>query len=94
VRIADIARRLADEADRRVEIQYTGLRPGEKLHEVLLGDNEVTEPSAHELISKVTVPPIAHDVIDRLPVGLADAATMALLASLSSGPATSAVDNH
>ena len=35
VRIADLATRLIAESDRPVEIVYTGLRPGEKLHEVL-----------------------------------------------------------
>ena len=42
VRIADVARRLADQADRPIEITYTGLRPGEKLHEVLQGCGEQT----------------------------------------------------
>ncbi len=37
VRIDDVAKRLIAEADRPIEIVYTGLRPGEKLHEVLFG---------------------------------------------------------
>ena len=37
VRIDDVARRLAAQAPRPIEIVYTGLRPGEKLHEVLFG---------------------------------------------------------
>ena len=37
VRIADIARRLADRAPQPVDIVFTGLRPGEKLVEDLLG---------------------------------------------------------
>src|SRR4029077_11512285 len=41
VRIADVARRLAAQAPRTVEVVYTGLRPGEKLHEVLLGRDEL-----------------------------------------------------
>jgi FlaA1/EpsC-like NDP-sugar epimerase len=56
VRIADVARRLADEADRPIEIVYTGLRPGEKLHEVLRSDDEVPRSTAHELIAVVDVP--------------------------------------
>ena len=59
VRIADVARRLAAEAPRPVEIVYTGLRPGEKLHEVLLGADEVDDRPAHPLISHVPVPPLA-----------------------------------
>ena len=59
VRIADVARRLIAEADRRIEIVYTGLRPGEKLHEVLCGDGEDPRPSAHPLIAVVDVPPLS-----------------------------------
>jgi len=59
VRIADVARRLAAEASRPVEIVYTGLRPGEKLHEVLLGADEADDRPAHPLISHVPVPPLS-----------------------------------
>ena len=59
VRIADVARRLAAAAPRRVEIQFTGLRPGEKLHETLLGANEVDRRPVHPMISHVDVPPLA-----------------------------------
>ena len=48
VRIADVARHLDAQLSRRddVEITYTGLRPGEKLHEELFGDDEGdAEPS-------------------------------------------------
>jgi FlaA1/EpsC-like NDP-sugar epimerase len=58
VRIADVARRLADEGDRKIEIVYTGLRPGEKLHEVLQSRAEVPRPSGHHLIAAVDVPPL------------------------------------
>ena len=58
VRIADVARRLAARSDRPIDIVYTGLRPGEKLHEVLLGADEVDERPAHPLISHVPVPPL------------------------------------
>ena len=50
VRIADVARRLVDEADRTIEIVYTGLRPGEKLHEVLAAERRgpaARQPPAH-----------------------------------------------
>lgn len=57
VKIMDVARRLIDVSGRPdVEIQFTGLRPGEKLHEVLFGDHEAGVPSQHPLISQVTVP--------------------------------------
>jgi FlaA1/EpsC-like NDP-sugar epimerase len=58
VKIADVAKRLADQAGRPIEITYTGLRPGEKLHEVLQGHDEVPRPSAHPLIARVEVEPL------------------------------------
>lgn len=62
VRIADLARRLIAEADRPVEIVYTGLRPGEKLHEVLFSPDEQPEVSEHPLISWVDVPAMSPEV--------------------------------
>ena len=46
VRIADIARRLAAGASHPVDIVFTGLRPGEKLTEDLLGQGEADRPAA------------------------------------------------
>ena len=40
IRIADMARRLVATVPRQVDIVYTGLRPGEKLAEDLLGEGE------------------------------------------------------
>jgi FlaA1/EpsC-like NDP-sugar epimerase len=59
VRIDDVARRLAAQADRPIDIVYTGLRRGEKLHEVLLGKGELDRRPAHPLISHVPVPPLS-----------------------------------
>ncbi len=56
VRIADVARRLAALSETPVTIEYTGLRPGEKLHEELFGTGEVRRTSGHELIEAVAVP--------------------------------------
>lgn len=50
VRIADLARdmiRLSGFGDSEIDIVYTGLRPGEKLYEELLADNEQTLPTPH-----------------------------------------------
>nr|WP_221378101.1 nucleoside-diphosphate sugar epimerase/dehydratase [Actinoplanes polyasparticus] len=58
VRIADVARRLADAADRHIPIVYTGLRPGEKMHESLFGAHEPDRRPNHPLISQVYVPPL------------------------------------
>jgi hypothetical protein len=56
VRIADMARRLAASTDRDLDIVFTGLRPGEKLTEDLLGDQETDLRPCHPLISQVPVP--------------------------------------
>jgi FlaA1/EpsC-like NDP-sugar epimerase len=56
VRIADVARQIADLAPHPVEVVYTGLRPGEKLHEDLFGPGERDIRPLHPLISHVDVP--------------------------------------
>jgi FlaA1/EpsC-like NDP-sugar epimerase len=56
VRIVDIARRLIAESHTKVDIVFTGLRPGEKLHEVLFSEAEDRSISTHPLISRVAVP--------------------------------------
>jgi FlaA1/EpsC-like NDP-sugar epimerase len=63
VRIDDVARRLAAEAPRPVSVVYTGLRPGEKLHEVLLGEGEADRRPFHPLISQIPVPPLPPEAI-------------------------------
>ena len=51
VKIVDLAKRMiALSKARNVEIKYTGLRPGEKLYEEVLSDQENTKPSFHEKI--------------------------------------------
>ena len=51
VKIADLAKRmiLLSEA-KNIEIKYTGLRPGEKLYEEVLAEQEHTKPSFHQKI--------------------------------------------
>ena len=56
VRIADIAMQLTALAGRSVQILYTGLRDGEKLHEVLFGDGEQDVRPVHPAVSHVVVP--------------------------------------
>lgn len=54
VRIGDLARRMIQlagmEPNKDIQIQYSGLRPGEKLFEELLNDKENTMPTHHEKI--------------------------------------------
>ena len=54
VRIADLARRMIEMAGfqvgKDIEIEYTGLRPGEKLYEEVLSNRENTIPTSHEMI--------------------------------------------
>ena len=79
VKIDDVAKRLIAEADRPIEIVYTGLRDGEKLHEVLFGADEVGSSPSHHRISHVAVPPLS---VGQLPVPKAkatDAETVAML---------------
>ena len=50
VKIAELARlmiRLSGADEDRIRIEYTGLRPGEKLYEELLADDESTLPTPH-----------------------------------------------
>ena len=59
MKILDVARTLIDLSGRTgVEIEFTGLRPGEKLSEVLFFDNDDVTPSAHALVARVKVPPL------------------------------------
>jgi FlaA1/EpsC-like NDP-sugar epimerase len=90
VRIADVARRLADAADRHIPIVYTGLRPGEKLLESLFGPGETDLRPHHPLISQVPVPPLDGAVLTLLdPMPSHD--LIAVLRWLADSPALSSV---
>lgn len=58
VRIADVAKQLTAQSHDDIEIVFTGLRDGEKLHEVLFGEGETDCRPVHPLISHVDVPPL------------------------------------
>lgn len=58
MRIADLARRLIADSGRSVDLAFTGLRPGEKLHETRLSRSELDRRPGHPMISHVDVAPL------------------------------------
>jgi FlaA1/EpsC-like NDP-sugar epimerase len=58
VMIYDLARRMIARSGYDIDIEFTGLRSGEKLHEELLGDGETDSRPKHRLISHAKVPPL------------------------------------
>lgn len=60
IKIADLAQHMINRSGRNIQIIFTGLRPGEKAHEVLLSATELATPTSHVLItsSKVTQVPL------------------------------------
>jgi FlaA1/EpsC-like NDP-sugar epimerase len=67
VRIAEVAERLIRDSRRPIQIAYTGLRAGEKLHEDLFGEGERDERPVHALISHVPVPPLDALIVSEPP---------------------------
>jgi FlaA1/EpsC-like NDP-sugar epimerase len=90
VRIDDVARRIAAAADRHIQIVYTGLRPGEKLSEVLLGPDEPDHRPHHPLISQAPVPPLDSAVLSLLDPTVPRQDLIAMLRWLAESPALSA----
>jgi FlaA1/EpsC-like NDP-sugar epimerase len=62
VRIADVAAQLIAMDGRPINILFTGLRPGEKLHEELFGSDEQDSRPVHPLVSHVPVPALDGDL--------------------------------
>lgn len=56
VSIDAVARQLIDLSGKNVEVVYTGLRQGEKMHEELFADGESDRRPVHPLISHTAVP--------------------------------------
>ena len=60
VRIVDLVRRYAEQLRvPDVQIRFTGLRPGEKLHETLFGEREQRLPTVNPAISATRPGPAA-----------------------------------
>ncbi len=74
IRIADVAQRLIRHSGRPIEIVYTGLSDGEKLHEDLLSIGEDGTRPFHPKITHVPVVPLQPVHEARIPTG--DAAAM------------------
>jgi hypothetical protein len=85
IRIDEVARRVSETAP--VPIVYTGLRPGEKLHEQLLGAGEIDERPVHPLISHVPAPPLSPAEVYMLDPSLPRERIVADLRRLAFAPA-------
>lgn len=58
VRILDVAERMIAMSGRAIDVVFTGLREGEKLHEELFGASEKDERPYHPQITHTAVPPL------------------------------------
>jgi len=69
IKIVDIAKKMIKLSgltlDKDIQITYTGLRPGEKLYEELLNDEENTIPTHHPLILIAKVKTYDHNEISK-----------------------------
>lgn len=72
VKIADLAQKLIAVSGKPVQIDYPGLRHGEKLHEVLFAPGEGATPTAHKLITGVPVRPTSLQEVYERPLSLHD----------------------
>ena len=79
-------------AESPVDVIYTGLRPGEKLHEVLFGDGEVDRRPVHPLISHVDVPPLDAAATSVLSPRTSDEVLLRRLQNVVAAPAFSGID--
>ena len=64
VRILDVAKGLIRRSGKNIKIIFTGLRPNEKMHEVLFSGDEERTATNHELINRVSVPPLDPELLD------------------------------
>jgi FlaA1/EpsC-like NDP-sugar epimerase len=67
VKIVDVADRMIAMSGKDVEVVFTGLREGEKLHEQLIAAGESDARPLHPMISHVDVPPLDPTAIDTAP---------------------------
>ena len=70
VMIHQLAQRMIHRSGREIDIEFTGLRPGEKLHEELLAPTESESRSKHQLITHTQVPPLSPDKLGHPPLDI------------------------
>jgi FlaA1/EpsC-like NDP-sugar epimerase len=73
VKIVDLARdmiRLAGFTDEQIHIEFTGLRPGEKLYEELLADGENSRPTHHHKVKVARAAEVSAEWLDAFRVWL------------------------
>lgn len=58
IRIAELAQHMINRSGRSLKIEFTGLRPGEKPHEILISTMEEAQKTSHELITSTRVTPL------------------------------------
>ena len=58
MKVIDVARQLIEQSGRSLGIVVTGLRAGEKMHEVLVSPGENPVRPFHPMIDHVDVPPL------------------------------------
>jgi FlaA1/EpsC-like NDP-sugar epimerase len=61
----DMARIMGLKVGEDIDVVYSGLRPGEKVHEELVTDEEVVVPTTHEKIVMVKSPPFDDEAFRR-----------------------------
>jgi FlaA1/EpsC-like NDP-sugar epimerase len=79
VSIDAVARQLVELSGQDIDVVYTGLREGEKVHEELLNDGEPDHRPVHPLISHATVPTFAPAEAHALDAWLGRRATIDML---------------
>ena len=73
VRILDVAKtiiQLSGRSEEEVEIRFTGLRPGEKLHEEVFASDELTDRTTHPSVRVARARPVAVASLEPLVGGL------------------------
>jgi dTDP-glucose 4,6-dehydratase len=58
VKIYELANQMIDRSGRKINIEITGLRPGEKMDEILISSSEKPQPTSHDLITRTRVTPL------------------------------------